>query len=285
MLIGIIGGSGLYQLDENQSVEKIKVSTPYGDPSGDVVKLKFPANDLFFIPRHGLHHSILPSEINYRANLFALKKLGCRAVISVSAVGSMREDIAPGDFVLPDQYIDRTRNRESTFFGNGVVAHAPFADPTCSTVREHIRATVSDLGFRVHVGGTYVCMEGPQFSTRAESHLYRSFELTNFGVTVIGMTAMPEAKLAREAGMCYQTIAMATDFDCWKEGAEDVSADKVLKVIANNVNCSRRLIATLATSQFHPCSSHCHELMKNAVVTPKEFWPPSKRTELEIILG
>jgi 5'-methylthioadenosine phosphorylase len=198
----------------------------------------------------------------------------------------LREEIAPGDFVLPDQYIDRTRGvRAGTFFGGGVVAHAPFADPTCATLREFLAATATKLGIKLHRKGVYVCMEGPQFSTRAESHLYRSWELPGGPVSVIGMTALPEAKLAREAGLCYQTVAMATDYDCWNTDKGDVSIEEVIRVLTENVGTSRRLVKEALASSIPACSSHCRDLMKSAVITPKEHWPASKRAELEVILS
>lgn len=282
MTLAIIGGSGLYELDTGASApEELVVDTPWGPPSSPVYRTE----NLLFLPRHGKGHTILPGELNSRANVFALKKLGATAVLSVSAVGSLREEIAPGDFVLPDQYLDRTRGlRPGTFFGGGVVGHALFADPSCRSLRGHLAELVSALGKRVHVGGSYVCIEGPQFSTRAESHLFRSWELGPRRAVVVGMTALPEARLAREAGLCYQTVAMATDYDCWNEREGDVSVDAILRVLAENVAASRRLVRDAASRPLPACASGCRDLMRNAVVTPKELWPADRREALEILL-
>jgi 5'-methylthioadenosine phosphorylase len=286
VFLGIIGGSGLYQLDEAQEGESLTVSTPFGNPSGKILRRSIGPNTLLFLPRHGEGHRLLPSEINYRANLYALKELGAQAVLSVSAVGSMKKEIPPGKFVLPDQYLDLTRGiRASSFFGGGVVGHAPFAEPACVALREHTFAATQREGLTSQFGGTYVCIEGPQFSTRAESHWIRSWILPHGGADVIGMTALPEAKLAREAGLCYQTIAMATDYDCWDESHESVTAGAVMKTMANNVEVSRRLIKSLASLPFPACRSHCREAMKNAIMTAEKLWPPERRKELEVILS
>jgi 5'-methylthioadenosine phosphorylase len=286
MQIGVIGGSGLYSVEGGGNGEFLFPTTPYGEIPGGIFRLPGEEHELFFLPRHGKHHTLLPSEINYRANLFALKSLGVQKVISVSAVGSLQEEIAPGDFVLPDQYIDRTLGlRAKTFFGNGIVGHALFADPACASLREHVAGALGKIGVECHVGGTYVCMEGPQFSTRAESHWYRSWSETGRPIAVIGMTALPEAQLARELGMCYQTVAMATDYDCWNEKEGDVSVEAVLKTIHQNVSVSRKLISHLFTATIPACRSGCRDLMRTAIVTPKEHWPAERRNELEIILS
>lgn len=285
VIIGIIGGSGLYQLEEKSPGTPIEVQTPYGAPSGKVFKVEMGENTLLFLPRHGEGHVLLPSEIPYRANIYALKKLGARAVVSISAVGSLREDIKPGDLVLPNQYLDRTNGqRPSTFFGRGVVAHAHFADPTCHLLSGHIKSLAETMQIKLHNGGTYVCMEGPQFSTRAESHWYRSWDISGGrDACVIGMTALPEAKLAREAGLCYQTVAMATDYDCWNESAGDVSLDQILAVLHKNVNFSRQLVSKIGSSRVPACQS-CKDQMKHAVVTSKSLWPRERLSELEVIL-
>lgn len=286
MIIGIIGGSGLYQLGEKSVGQELAIETPYGFPSGKVTKMEAGENTLLFLPRHGVGHVLLPSEVPYRANIYAFKKLGAQAVISISAVGSLREEIVPGDLVLPDQYLDRTTGiRPATFFGQGVVAHAHFADPACEILRRHVKAVASQLNIKIHEGGTYVCMEGPQFSTRAESHWYRSWEIPGGRkACVIGMTALPEAKLAREAGLCYQTVAMATDFDCWNESAGDVSLDAILKVLHQNVSFSRQLVERIGATAVPTCQ-HCKHQMKHAVVTARELWPKERVAELEVILG
>lgn len=285
MVIGVIGGSGLYQWNPNTS-ESIPVSTPYGAPSGEYYQEKLGEHTILFLARHGQGHRLLPSEVNYRANIYGFKKLGAQRLISVSAVGSLKKEIAPGDFVLPDQYLDFTKGlRSSTFFGDGIVAHVPFADPSCQTLRTHLFSLARELGIKTHLGGTYVCMEGPQFSTRAESHLYRSWDLGGAKVAVIGMTALPEAKLAREAGLCYQTIAMATDYDCWNEEHRDVSVEAILKLLRENAEASKELIATLTKQPVPACRFHCADLTRQSLVTPREIWPSSKQEEMAIILG
>ncbi len=286
MQLGVIGGSGLYSVDDGKDGEVLFPKTPYGEVAGGIFHLKRGEHELYFLPRHGKHHTLLPSEVNYRANLFALKKLGVRTVLSVSAVGSLQEDIEPGTFCLPDQYIDRTLGlRAKTFFGNGIVGHAHFADPACATLRAHLAQNLKDMKVKCQVGGTYVCMEGPQFSTRAESHWYRSWSTKGREVAVIGMTALPEAQLARELGMCYQTLAMATDFDCWNEAHGDVSVEAIMKTIAANVATSRSLISRLVSGSFPACRSGCRDLMRTGIITPAEHWPASRRNEMEIILS
>lgn len=286
MKIGIIGGSGLYQIADKLKGSFVDCPTPYGPTSSRVYQVDSPSgNTLYFIARHGNGHVLLPSEVPYRSNIFALKKLGAEAVVSISAVGSLSEEIVPGDLVLPEQYLDRTNGqRPSTFFGNGVVAHAHFADPTCKILRDHIQTLAKSISVKVHRGGTYVCMEGPQFSTRAESHWYRSWQLPEGKKsTVIGMTALPEAKLARETGLCYQTVAMATDYDCWNESAGDVSLESILKVLHQNVDISKQLVEGLALGSGFSCT-RCRNEMKHSVVTSKDLWPKERLGELEIIL-
>ena len=287
MKVGIIGGSGLYDFGVGR---KHQVSTPYGEPSGAITETTLGSHTLFFLPRHGQGHRLLPSEVNYRANVFALKRLGVSALLSVSAVGSLREDIAPGHLVLPDQYIDFTKGvRPSSFFGQGTVGHVAFADPTCHTLRDFYRDTARGLGLTVHCGGTYICIEGPQFSTRSESHFYRSIPVPNSRISVIGMTALPEAKLAREAGLCYQTLAMSTDYDCWNEKEEDVSAVNILEVLLKNVDNAKHWLeasfSETAAGPFPSCRSQCRELMTRAVVTKTEFWSPAAKEALSVVLN
>ncbi|MFM1847640.1 MAG: hypothetical protein RL417_1114, partial [Pseudomonadota bacterium] len=231
--IGVIGGSGLYSIEGLQNVSTVEVETPFGAPSGAVTCGILEGAELFFLARHGSYHGLLPSEVNYRANVFALKSLGAEWCISVSAVGSLREELPPGTVVIPDQLIDRTVGRRSTFFGEGLAAHVGFAEPYCSTLRgvlARVAAPIAREGnFNVVSGGTYVCMEGPAFSTRAESHLYR-----HWGASLIGMTALPEAKLAREAELAYATLALVTDYDCWKGDGHDVDVVQVLKTMETN---------------------------------------------------
>jgi len=285
VIVGIVGGSGLYNLGDGKG-EEVKLDTPFGAPSGTYYREKVKEHTVLFLPRHGKGHVLTPTEINYRANIYGFKKLGAQVLISISAVGSLQKNISPGEFVLPDQYIDLTRGyRANTFFGGGVVGHAPFADPACKSLREQLAASCKKLGVKCQVGGVYVCMEGPQFSTRAESHFYRSWQLPNGQASVIGMTALPEARLAREAGLCYQTVAMATDYDCWNEENEDVSLEAILQVLHANVDTSRRLVSEVLSNTFPSCRSHCRELMKSAVVTAKELWPAEKREILDVVLG
>jgi 5'-methylthioadenosine phosphorylase len=274
--LAILGGSGLYEIDGLTEVTELVVDTPFGAPSDAIVRGKLGDTTLLFLPRHGRGHRIPPHQINYRANICALKRLGATHLVSVSAVGSMKEEIAPGDFVVVDQLIDLTKRRTSTFFEDGVVAHVAFADPVCEQLAG-VLATAAETAMRevdrgktVHRGGTYVCMEGPQFSTRAESLLYRSW-----GVSVIGMTAMPEAKLAREAELPYALLALATDYDCWHESEEDVSMDAVLAVMKTNVATARRAVSALAHTLPDPATSRATGALGSALLTAKETWPPS----------
>lgn len=237
MRIGVIGGSGLYEMDGLENVREEHVTTPWGDPSDNLIIGSFGGVELVFLPRHGRGHRFNPSEVNYRANIFALKQAGVEWVISVSAVGSLRADVAPGDIVIIDQFIDKTFKRQSTFFEKGIVAHVGFGDPVCPTLRGFLLQAARDAGARIHDGGTYVCMEGPAFSTRAESNLHRSW-----GASVIGMTNMPEAKLAREAEMSYATLAMATDYDCWHPDHDAVTVDQVVAVLQGNAALAKQVI-------------------------------------------
>jgi 5'-methylthioadenosine phosphorylase len=278
--IGIIGGSGLYEMEGLTDIESKRVETPFGDPSEEVITGTLKGVGLAFLPRHGKGHRILPSQINYRANVFALKLLGVDTIIGLSAVGSMKEEIKPGDLVVPHQFIDRTSGRPSTFFGNGIAAHVPFADPVCISLADLVAESVQAEGVTVHRGGTYICMEGPQFSTRAESNLYRSW-----GVDVIGMTNLPEAKLAREAEICYSTVALATDYDCWHDTEEDVSVEAILQIMHQNVEAARRVIARTVgqMDSREPCM--CNEALKFAIVTAPEQIPEKIRADLEPIIG
>ena len=246
-VLAVIGGSGLYEIDGLTDVEKLQIDTPFGPPSDAIVRGRLGTTRLLFLPRHGQGHRIAPHEIPFRANLCALKMLGATHLVSISAVGSMKEEIAPGDVVIADQFIDLTKRRVSTFFEDGLVGHVGFADPVCDAMAGALAGAAERAGARVHRGGTYVCIEGPQFSSRAESLLYRSW-----GVSVIGMTAMPEAKLAREAELPYAVLALATDYDCWHESEEDVSVAAVLAVLTKNVAMARRAIAELANTLPDP---------------------------------
>ena len=274
-MLGVIGGSGIYDLPGLTRVSVQAVETPYGAPSSDILRGTLGGTDLLFLPRHGKHHALPPHQINYRANICALKKLGATHVVSLSAVGSMREEIAPGHVVVVDQFIDLTKRRVSTFFDDGIVGHVAFADPVCPALAAALAEASSAEGATVHRGGTYVCMEGPQFSTRAESRLYRQW-----GVSVIGMTAMPEAKLAREAELPYATLALATDYDCWHESEEDVSVDAILQVLKNNADLARRTVARLCATLPDPNESPARHATKNAILTPLSALTPAVRERL-----
>jgi 5'-methylthioadenosine phosphorylase len=278
-VLGVIGGSGIYAIDGLSSVEEVVVDTPFGSPSDAIVRGKLGNATLLFLPRHGRGHRIPPHRINYRANICALKKLGAGQVISLSAVGSMKEEIAPGDVVIVDQYIDLTKRRISTFFDDDVAAHVGFSDPVCPALAEAAAAAAERAGATLHRGGTYVCMEGPQFSTRAESLLYRSW-----GVSVIGMTSMPEAKLAREAEMPYATMALATDYDCWHETEEAVSVDSVLAVLRHNAELAKRMVAELAASLPDPAQSPASRALESALITPTDSISAEARARLDWLI-
>jgi len=278
--LGIIGGSGLYEIEGLDDVLTIDVSTPFGDPSDQIVTGTLNGLKMAFLPRHGKGHRILPGEVNYRANIYALKTMGVDTIISVSAVGSMKEEIRPGDLVVPHQFIDRTKGRPSTFFGKGIVAHVAFADPVCPGLANLLTKGAESTGAAVHQGGTYICMEGPQFSTRAESRLYRSW-----GVDVIGMTNIPEAKLAREAEICYATMALATDYDCWHETEEDVSVEGILQIMNRNVENAREVIRCTALNIGEKAPCGCGEALKFAIVTDPKVIPEDTKKDLEPIIG
>jgi 5'-methylthioadenosine phosphorylase len=280
--LGVIGGSGLYELPGLVDVEHVRVATPFGDPSDEVVVGRLGGTRLAFLPRHGRGHRLLPSELPFRANVYALKTLGVEWLVAVSAVGSLREEIAPGHVVVPDQFIDRTRGRteESTFFGRGVVAHVQFADPFCAPLSRALAAAARGAGATVHEGGVYVCMEGPHFSTRAESHLYRSW-----GAHVIGMTNLQEAKLAREAELCFATLALATDYDCWRTGHEDVRIEDVLRVLTANVELARRTVAGVAAALSGRGGCACARALEHAIITPREVIPEAVLRDLAPIVG
>jgi 5'-methylthioadenosine phosphorylase len=258
MKIGVIGGSGLYEIEGLTDVKEVRLETPFGEPSDAYICGKLAGKEVYFLPRHGRGHVYLPSEVPYRANIYGFKMLGVDCIISVSAVGSMKEEIKPGDFVIVTQYFDRTKNRASTFFGSGIVAHVPFDTPTCPLLNEIIYRACLEEGIPVHKEGTYICIEGPQFSTKAESKIYRSW-----GVDVIGMTNIPEAKLAREAEIPYSAVALATDYDVWKEG-EEVSVEKVLATMARNIeNAKKMLKRVIETIQPQDIEN---SIAKNALV-------------------
>jgi 5'-methylthioadenosine phosphorylase len=278
-VLGVVGGSGIYDLPGLQNITTEEVATPYGAPSAGIRKGTLGDTTLLFLPRHGAQHQYPPHQINYRANICALKMLGATHVVSLSAVGSMREEIAPGHVVVVDQYIDLTKLRASTFFEDGVVGHVAFGDPVCPQLAAALARASSAVGAHVHRQGTYVCMEGPQFSTRAESRLYRQW-----GVSVIGMTAMPEAKLAREAELPYATLALATDYDCWHEAEGDVNVEVILSVLKQNADLARRTVAELAAHLPPPERSPAHGASKNALLTPRHALAPAVATRLSWLL-
>lgn len=279
--IGVIGGSGLYDMEGLEGIERVRVETPFGDPSDEYVTGVLNGVRMVFLPRHGRGHRFLPSEVNYRANIFGMKKLGVEQIISVSAVGSLKEEIAPGHIVIPDQFIDRTKGvRRDTFFGDGIVAHVGFADPVCHALSATLYEAARKVGATTHKGGTYVCMEGPAFSTRSESLMYRGLE-----ASIIGMTNLTEAKLAREAEICYGIIALSTDYDCWHDSHEDVTVDAIIQIIHQNVAMAKNIIrqAVVDISLDRPCS--CGSALQYAVITDKSVIPQDTRQKLDLIVG
>ncbi len=280
-VIGVIGGSGLYEIDGFSNVEELTLTTPFGNPSDAYITGTLDGVKLVFLPRHGRGHRYLPSEVPYRANIHGMKQLGVEQIISVSAVGSMKEEIVPGHIVIPDQFFDRTQGkRASTFFGDGVVGHVQFADPVCADLSGLLYDAACEVGATVHRGGTYICIEGPNFSTRAESNIYRSW-----GVDIIGMTNIPEARLAREAEICYATVALATDYDCWHQEHDDVSVEAVIAIIQKNVVTARNIIkaAVKKVADCRTCS--CGEALKYAVMTNKALIPEETRARLDVLMG
>lgn len=278
--IGVIGGSGLYAMEGLEIVEERRVSTPFGAPSDPVTIGRIGGTEVAFLARHGKGHRLLPGEINFRANIFALKKCGVEMILSASAVGSMKLAYRPTDIVFPLQFIDRTRHREDTFFGNGIVAHVSFADPICHDVARAAFEVSRELGVSSHFGGTYLCMEGPQFSTRAESNLYRSW-----GVDVIGMTNLQEAKLAREAEICYATMALVTDYDCWHETEESVNVEQVIEYLHKNAKTACEIVkATVGRLGERKRDCECATALRYAILTPPDAMPPERTKELEPIL-
>jgi len=279
-MIGIIGGSGLYAMVDLREAHWQRVATPYGEPSDELLFGRLNGLEVVFLPRHGRNHRLLPSEINYRANIYALKSVGVRRLISVSAVGSLREAIVPGHLVVVDQFVDRTRGRASTFFGDGVVAHVSLAEPVCADLADSLAAAVMAAGGTVHRGGTYLGMEGPQFSTKAESHLYRAW-----GMDVIGMTNATESRLAREAGLCYATLAMSTDYDCWHEEVGAVEATDILAVLHANVELAQRVVKELVCDALLARRCTCATACATALLTPRDAIPAERLAALEVILA
>jgi 5'-methylthioadenosine phosphorylase len=275
----VIGGSGLYDLADLQDVERVRLSTPFGDPSDEYVLGTLQGRRVAFLPRHARGHRLLPSELNFRANVHGMKQLGVSQLLAVGAVGSLREEIVPGHVVVPDQFIDRTFGRQATFFGDGVVAHVQFGDPVCKGLARAVTAAAREAGATVHEGGTYVCMEGPQFSTRAESNLYRSWN-----ASVIGMTNLQEAKLAREAELCFATLALSTDYDCWHESEAEVDVASIISLLNANAALAARAVATLAAAlPDGDCS--CRHALEFAIVTDRATIPAATRERLQLIAG
>jgi len=281
--IGIIGGSGFYKIDGIKNVKEVKVKTPFGNPSSEYVTGVLEGVDVVFLARHDKGHRILPSEINYRANIYGMKKLGVERIVSVSACGSLKEELKPLDIVVPSQFVDRTNyGREMTFFGDGIVAHIQFADPVCPHLSKELYDAGLKAGASMHLGGTYINMEGPQFSTKAESYLYRSW-----GMDIIGMTNLAEAKLAREAEICYATLACVTDYDCWHNdlAIESVSLDMIIQNLLKNVDVSKRIIKSVLPKLSKKRVCVCASALKDSIITRPEAIPEKKKKELELIIG
>ncbi len=278
--IGVIGGSGLYDMDALQDREDVRVTTPFGEPSAPYVVGTLNDRRVAFLARHGHGHRLMPSELNFRANIFGFKTLGVEWILSASAVGSLQEEYRPLDIVVPDQFLDRTKGRISTFFGGGIVAHVGFAHPFCATLSEIATDAASQAEARVHRGGTYVCMEGPQFSTLAESRLYRSW-----GMDIIGMTNLQEAKLAREAEICYATLALVTDYDCWHEGHDDVTVEMIIATLTQNAVTAQRVVANAVARLPVERSCECVSALGSAIITRPELISLALKQDLAPLIG
>ena len=278
--IAVIGGSGLYKMKEMTDIEEVDLDTPFGKPSAPITIGRLEGVGIAFLPRHGRGHRISPTEIPARANIYALKSLGVERIIAINTVGSFKQEIKPGDLVIPDQLIDRTRNRANSFFGEGIVVHIPFAEPFCPVLSQIVFEAAREVGASVHPKGTYVAMEGPAFSTRAESRLYRSW-----GADIVGMTALPEAKLAREAEICYSIIAGVTDYDSWQERSQPITVDVILDIQRQNIDTIRKIIK-LAVARI-PEKRHCDcaTALKAAFVTAPKFMPPEQKQKLDLLIG
>jgi 5'-methylthioadenosine phosphorylase len=278
--IGIIGGSGLYSMPGFTGVKELRQQTPFGDPSDAYVLGTLAGRRVAFLARHGRGHRISPSELNFRANIYGFKQLGVERIVSVSAVGSLKEEHKPLDFVIPDQFFDRTRHRIDTFFGDGIVAHVAFADPVCAEIAAVVQAACKKAGVTAKRGGTYLCMEGPQFSTKAESNVYRSW-----GMDVIGMTNLQEAKLAREAEICYVTVAMVTDYDCWHPHHDSVTVEQILAVLSKNAENAANVVRETVSALPKGRSCKCGSALAHAILTDRSKIPPATREKLKLILG
>src|SRR5512138_714363 len=280
-VLGVIGGSGLYEMEGLTDVASVLVETPFGEPSDEFVTGVLNGVRMVFLPRHGRGHRLLPSEVNYRANIYGMKKLGVERIISVSAVGSLKEAIVPGHIVIPDQFIDRTKGvRSDTFFGNGVVAHVAFADPVCAQLSNILYDAAQRAGATVHKGGTYVCMEGPAFSTRAESFMY-----IGLGASIIGMTNLTEAKLAREAEICYGIIALSTDYDCWHDAHDDVTVEAIVQIINQNVAMAKTIIRKVVSRISFERNCPCADALRYAIITDRAVIPAATKQNLAPIIG
>jgi 5'-methylthioadenosine phosphorylase len=279
IVLGIIGGSGLYQFSALQNVKTVEIKTPFGDPSSPIVTGSLAGKRVAFLARHGIGHFISPTEVNYRANIYALKSLGVQQVVSISACGSLRDDFAPGDIVVPDQLVDFTHNRVRSFFGNGMVVHVGVAEPFCSELSGLVLESVNEAGAVSHQGGTFLTIEGPRFSTKGESNLYRAW-----GMSIIGMTASPEAFLAREAEMCYATMAHVTDYDVWHMTEETVSADMVVRTLSKNVELAQQAVQILVKKLPHKFTCSCSSALSNAIITQAECIPPETVKKLDLLV-
>ena len=278
--IGVIGGTGLYDIDGLTDIEQVSLDTPFGKPSDAIIVGKLEGIGIAFLPRHGKGHRILPTEIPARANIYALKSLGVEHIIAIHSVGSFKQEIKPGDLVIPDQLIDRTQGRVNSFFGEGIVAHIPFAEPFCPVLSQILFNAAKEAGVSVHQGGTYLTMEGPAFSTKAESRLHRSW-----GADIVGMTALPEAKLAREAEICYATIACVSDYDSWHEEKEPVTVDIILNILHKNIDTAKKIIKLAVSRMPEKRSCVCASALKAAIVTTPELIPAEQRQKLNLLIG
>lgn len=278
--VAIIGGSGLYEMEGFKAERRVTLRTPFGAPSGPITVGTIDGVEVAFLARHGAGHRLSPSEINYRANIHAIKQLGVERILSVSAVGSMKETIHPGEILIPDQFYDHTKRRASTFFEGGIVAHVAFGDPVCAQLTTALGEACGRLGLTAHPRGTYLCMEGPQFSSRGESLVYRQW-----GVDVIGMTNATEAKLAREAELCYATLALVTDYDCWHQEESPVTVDAVIKILMDNVAKAKRVLASVIPALPSSRRCGCGEALRHAIITQPAAVPARVRTRLKLLLG
>jgi 5'-methylthioadenosine phosphorylase len=278
--IAVIGGSGLYDIEGMKDIEEVDINTPFGRPSDKIVVGKLEGIGIAFLPRHGRGHRILPTEVPYRANIYALKSIGVERIIGINSVGSLKEEYKPNDLLIPDQLIDRTRGRVSTFFGEGIVAHIPFGGPFCPSLSQMVYGAAKDAGATAHQGGTYVVMEGPAFSTKAESFLYRSW-----GADVIGMTALPEAKLAREAEICYAVIACITDYDCWRRGHDAVTAEMIIGRLRQNIDTAKRIIKLAVQKVPAKRDCDCATALSTALITAPDVMPEAQKKKLDLLIG